>query len=74
MKSEYMLEAETRGNEAISEGDKTKWERAVIDALIEFCDCPNGDAQGIFEAQQDAMDRAWQKKASVEETLAVFAL
>ena len=36
-----------------------QWKRAVIDILITGLDITNGDAQGIFEAQEKTAVQIW---------------
>jgi hypothetical protein len=60
---------DTRGQNAISKGDYNEWERAVTDALIEYCECTREDAEGVFADHEDAMIDAWSVDASVGEAL-----
>lgn len=48
--------------------EHAKWEREVINLLIEKLEISNGDAQGIVEAHSFEMAQSWSGAMTAEET------
>lgn len=44
------------------------WEREVINNVISMLQCPNGDAQGIVEAQELELSQCWARDLAPDET------
>ena len=45
---------------SLFEDIRNSWEREIINLIIESCEVSNGDAQGIFEAQQGIIEYCYE--------------
>lgn len=54
-----VLAAFVAASESLTTMTHTQWERAVTDEVQRLLDCPNGDAQGVVEAQPFTMRQQW---------------
>lgn len=52
---------------------RVEWERDVIDAVAEVCDCDNSDAQAIVEGQGAILESCWLLCNTASDTAAQIA-
>lgn len=54
-------------------GERSEYVRDITDLIIERFDCPNGDAQGIVEAQAEIVVQGWDDNLSPEQVVEQIA-